>query len=256
MPSELLHLVKTLSLPATEVRDRTAEIHAAALRESAYLDAANFTCVHPDDLELLFDLYDQHFFAGQVKNLLGAAPLEFSLSKRMTRSGGSTTRFHHRATGHRRYKISVATTLLFQCFAGKDHRPIVCSGITCRNRLDAMQRVMEHEITHLIEMLLWEKSSCAKSRFHSITLRFFSHTENTHQMITPRERAFVQFGIKPGVQVRFRFDGIERVGVVNRVNKRATVLVEDAQGEPYSNGKRYAKFYVPMQMLKPVEPDS
>ena len=147
----------------------------------------------------------------------------------------------------------MSTTLLFGCFADDDHRPITASGITCRDRLDALQRVMEHELTHLIEMLLWEKSSCAKSRFHSITLRFFGHTENKHQLITPREKAMVKFGITAGMKVRFRFDGVERIGRVNRISKRATVLVEDANGQPYSDGKRYAKFYVPVQMLEAVE---
>jgi hypothetical protein len=51
----------------------------------------------------------------------------------------------------------------------------------------------------------------------------------------------------------YRFDGIERTGVVNRINKRATVLVEDRKGARYSDGKHYAKFYVPVQMLEAVE---
>jgi hypothetical protein len=72
-------------------------------------------------------------------------------------------------------------------------------------------------------------------------------------LITPREKAFVKFGIQPGMVVRFRFDGIDHVGVVNRVNKRTTVLVEDGRGEQYSNGKRYAKFYIPVQMLEAME---
>jgi hypothetical protein len=37
---------------------------------------------------------------------------------------------------------------------------------------------------------------------------------------------------------------------VNRVTKRATVLVEDARGVRYSDGRRYAKFYVPVGMLE------
>ena len=55
----------------------------------------------------------------------------------------------------------------------------------------------------------------------------FGHTENKHKLITPKERAIVKYGVKPGMTVRFRFDGEEREGVVNRINKRATVLVED-----------------------------
>ena len=107
--------------------------------------------------------------------------------------------------------------------------------------------------THLIEMLLWSTSSCAKPRFHSMTLRFFGHTENKHQLITPKETAIVKYGIRPGMTVRFRFDGVERTGVVNRINKRATVLVEDRKGQRYSNGKHYIKFYVPVQLLESVD---
>ena len=112
---------------------------------------------------------------------------------------------------------------------------------------------MEHEIVHLIEMLLWGKSSCSQPRFHSITRRFFGHTQNKHNLTTPKEKAFVKFGIRPGVKVRFRFDGIEHTGIVNRVSKRATVLVEDSRGRRYTDGKHYAKFYVPVQMLEAVE---
>jgi hypothetical protein len=63
----------------------------------------------------------------------------------------------------------------------------------------------------------------------------------------------VRFGIKPGMAVRFRFDGVEHTGIVNRISKRATVLVEDREGQRYSDGKHYIKFYVPVQSLKAVE---
>jgi hypothetical protein len=53
--------------------------------------------------------------------------------------------------------------------------------------------------------------------------------------------------------VRFRFDGAEHTGIVNRISKRATVLVEDEAGVRYSNGKHYSKFYVPVQMLEAVD---
>jgi hypothetical protein len=112
---------------------------------------------------------------------------------------------------------------------------------------------MEHELVHLVEMLLWDKSSCAKPRFHSIALRFFGHTENRHQLITPKEKAMVRYGIKPGLAVRFRIDGVEHKGIVNRINKRATVLVDDHKGQRYSDGKHYSKFFVPVHLLEPME---
>ncbi len=52
--------------------------------------------------------------------------------------------------------------------------------------------------------------------------------------------------------VRFRVDGEELTGIVNRVTKRATVLVERDGGRRYSDGKQYAKYYVPPRMLEIV----
>jgi len=253
MLSNLIQIVETTTLDADAVTARTSQIHAAVLGNSNYIDEPNFTRVHPSDLKRLFDEYDHRFFGGNIKETLGDIPLHFGLSKRMTSSGGKTARYTGRADGKQWYEISVSTAILFGCFNGDDHRPITASGIVCRDRLDALQRVMEHEIVHLVEMLLCGKSSCAHARFHSITRRFFGHTENMHQLITPREKAIVQFGIKTGMTVRFRFDGVEHRGVVNRINKRATVLVESRNGEQYSDGRRYAKFYVPVKMLEVVK---
>jgi predicted metal-binding protein len=253
MPANLLQIVESTTLDVDMISARTARIHSVVLSKSDYIDNPNFTCIHPADLELLFAEYDTEFFDGQIKQTLGSIPLRFGLSKRMTSSGGKTTCYADRASNRRRYEIKVSTTILFGCFDGSDHRPISCSGILCRDRVDALQRVMEHELVHLIEMLLWDKSSCSHARFHSITRRFFSHTENKHQLITPREKAMVQYGILPGMKVRFPFDGVQHQGVVNRINKRATVLVEDRRGERYSDGKTYAKFYVPVQLLEAME---
>jgi hypothetical protein len=253
MSTDLLQRVETTTLPADEITARLMQIHAAVLSQSSYINDANFKRIHASDLAILFAEYDKRFFAGQIKEALGTTRLDFGLSKRMTSAGGKTAAYRDRRTSIRWYEISVSTTLLFGCFADDDHRPITASGITCVDRLDALQRVMEHEITHLVEILLWDKSSCAADRFCSITQRFFGHTENKHQLITPKERALVKFGIHPGMHVRFRIDGQQHVGVVKRINKRATVLVEDAKGLPYSNGKRYSKFYVPVQMLEKVE---
>ena len=253
MPVELLQIVETESLDAQQITACTAQIHAAVLAKSKYIDAANFTRIHPSDLELLFAEYDAAFFSGKIKASLGTTPLQFGFSKRMTSAGGKTARYADPRSGSRRYEIIVSSTILFACFHEDDHRPITTSGIVCRDRLDALQRVMEHELVHLVEMILWDNSSCSQARFHSITRRLFGHTENRHQLITPKERAIVKFGIKPGMKVRFRFDGKLHTGIVNRISKRATVLVEDERGQRYSNGKHYAKFYVPVQSLEAVE---
>lgn len=253
MPTELQRLVETSRLSGDEITAKAQEIHSKLLGESSYLDQPNFSAVHPDDLERQFDLYDESFFSKQCRVALGDIPLFFRLSKRMTMAGGKTARYTPRSgAGRPFYEISVSTTLLFHTFQDVD-RPIVVCGLPCRDRLEALQRVMEHELVHLIEMLVWTKSSCSAARFQTIASRFFGHTDHRHQLVTPVEKAITQFGIRPGDRVRFRFDGVEHVGKVNRISRRATVLVEDQRGPRYSDGKRYAKFYVPVTMLEPLK---
>ncbi len=58
--------------------------------------------------------------------------------------------------------------------------------------------------------------------------------------------------MRVGDRVAFTFDGARHVGVVNRITRRATVLVESSAGTPYSDGKRYVKFYIPLTMLEKV----
>ncbi len=245
----LLRQVQSLELTAAEVGTRIERIRAAVLSESVNINSPAFTSISPADLHLIYTLYDRYFFSDRIAVALGNTPLNFELSGRLTRSAGKTAYYRH---PEKRFLIGVSTTLLFGCFTEADHRSIVCSGIVCRDRLDALLRVMEHELVHLIEFVLWDKSSCARSRFHSISLRAFAHTENVHSMITPVEKARQQLGIAPGVQVSFTMEGRVLNGVVNRVTKRATVLVEGSEGRLYSDGKKYMKYYVPLAMLSVV----
>ena len=244
--------IESASTPGEEITAKTAGIYAAVLRESDDLDAGNFTVIHPDDLERMFRLYDEAFFDDQIKALIGEIPLDFRLSNRMTRAAGKTSRFKKRdrngnVVAHR-FEIAMSTTLLFQTFRGEE-RQIAVSGFECRDRLEAMQRVFEHEIVHLIEMLVWDKSSCSAARFQSIARSCFGHTRFRHDLVTSRERAETEFGIKPGDRVSFRFEGRHLVGRVNRITKRATVLVENRQGEHFTDGKRYETYYIPLQHL-------
>jgi hypothetical protein len=253
MAMDLQQIVTTMRLSRDETAAKTREIYLAVLDESDDLDAGNFEAIHTRDLERLFRHYDRLFFEGQCRGVVDEDHLFFRLSKRMTSAGGKTTRRVPRGrtmnAGRPQYEIAVSTTLLFQTFGDVD-RPISVAGITCRDRLEALQRVFEHELIHLIEWLIWAGSSCTAARFQTIAANFFAHVEHTHQLITPRERAFTKYGIRSGDRVSFRFEGRHYSGVVNRITKRATVLVEDGQGQRYSDGKRYKKFYVPVGMLQ------
>ena len=254
MRSDLRAFVETTHLDATRIAAATRAIRERVLAASPYLDRANFPRIHTSDLERLFGEYDDRFFVGRVRDALGPHPLGFRLSRRMTRAAGQTTERRSRARPEvRLYEIAVSTTLLFQCFAGADHRPITVTRHACADRLEALQRIMEHEIVHLVERLVWGGSSCSAGRFQSIAARFFGHTGHTHELITPAEHALASFGIKPGDRVRFRYEGVAHTGFVNRITKRATVLVRDPSGQPFTDGHRYATYYIPVDVLERVE---
>lgn len=232
------------------IRDWTREIGRQLLTGSSWIDGPNFTAIHPDDLALLFDAYDRRFLRGFARRRLAPEALAFRLSSRMTRAGGKTTR-RVRTDGTADYEIAVSTEILFNGFADGD-RPASVAGIPCANRLEALQRIFEHEIVHLVEFLRTGESNCGAPPFQELAHRLFRHRNHTHTLITRVERA-AQRGIRVGSRVAFVYCGERLAGRVNRVTKRATVLVEDPDGDRYSDGGRYRKYYVPLGGLELAE---
>lgn len=231
---------------------RQVDIFETSLRQSRVMGRPNFRDLCDDDLRILFELYDDQFFDGQLAQTLEQhqSKISFRISRRMTSAGGKTTRWQYPKALHRppRFEIAISATLLFESF--NDPQPIVVTGLPCQNRLQALQRVMEHEIVHLIEMLLWYHSSCAARRFLLIANRFFRHAKASHELLTPADKAMSQLGIQVGDRVSFEKEGQQLVGFVNRITRRATVLVANHQGQAYDDGQRYLKFYVPLEMLR------
>jgi hypothetical protein len=242
---------------AEAVAARTAAIYETMLRESPDLGGGNFTVLWGHDLARLFRLYDQEFFGGWLTASVAAkadGPLTFRLSATMTRAGGKTIRTRRRGRDgepHERYEIAIAGRLLLMTF-GDIPRPVVVCGLACTDRLQALQRIMEHEIIHLAELLAWGESSCAGRRFKVLARSIFGHPGTRHDLVTPVEQAKVQHGITVGSVVEFVFDGLRLVGRVNRISRRATILVEASDGQPYTDGKMYRKYYMPLPRLRAV----
>ncbi|MEC9092108.1 MAG: hypothetical protein VX438_05330, partial [Planctomycetota bacterium] len=227
-----------------QTKKKSAQIYWALRNETNEFRAANFRKINESNLAIIFELYDSHFFDNEISRLLGALnhPLSFRLSGKMTRAGGTTTReetWQGRKLLDRKYEIAISATLMFQTFKN-DHKPVNVTGIECTDRLQALQRIMEHEIIHLVEMIVWYHSDCFRKRFKSITGRLFGHTESTHELTTVDESAFAEFGVQVGQRVNFVHGGKKYGGFVNRITKRATVLVETPRGELFTDGKRYA----------------
>ena len=193
----------------------------------------NFTAIYTWGLEFLFKAHDVGFFAGLGQRALEGTRIQFRLAPRLTRAGGKTTRFT-KPTGEVSYEIAIASSMLFDGFGKMDRR-----GLECQNHLEGLQRIFEHELVHLVEQLCWQTSNCAAARFQGIARRLFLHQAHTHELITRRERA-ADSGIRLGSFVTFEFEGKRLRGRVNRITKRATVLVEDAEGKstPMACGTR------------------
>jgi hypothetical protein len=243
---------------AEAVETRAQRIYESVLSHSPQIRAGNFTVLGTDDLERLFTSYDREFFRGRLGEMLhedGAHPIAFRLSRRLVRAAGQTMRQVRRVHRAGRpapkyyYEITVSATLLFNTFQNVD-RMVTVGGRVCRDRLEALQRIFEHELLHLAEFLGWGRSNCRAENFHALSRRIFAHEGAYHDLVTPREEAGVTFGINVGDPVSFEHDGMRYTGLVYRITRRATVLVEDPCGIPYSDGKCYRTFYVPVPLLR------
>lgn len=232
-------------------QETTEQIRRCALAGSDHLRTTPVECVATDDLSLLFREIDTAAFGGLVTAVLvqRQTPLLFRFGKRMTSSAGSTTRHGAEFPAQAdRYEIAISPRMLFQTFQLAPSA-VVC-GRECHDMCEALQRVMEHEVLHLIEMLLWGTSSCKRPRFRRFANHLFGHLTSSHRLITPRQFAADVYAIQVGDSVEFDFDGRSYQGIVNRITRRATILVADQQGVRYSNGERYRKFYVPLSALR------
>jgi hypothetical protein len=234
--------------PSARLRQR---IRHSLLQQSRYIQVPNFARCSDGDLKLLFNLYDESFFRGEMgretlRQSGKACVLKFN--GRLTSSGGITRRSRLRKTGLI-YAIEVSSRLLFHNFRTPGETPIV-SGLPCPDRLDALMRIMEHEMLHLGEFLAWGESNCNAGRFQHLAAVLFGHAAHKHGMLTPRQKTLATTTFRPGDIVQFTFDGVDLRGMINRINQRATILVENPKGARYQNGKRYLKYYLPLARLR------
>lgn len=247
--------ILSLHNPPDRIAARAAAISETVVRGSQHIQQPNFERIGVEDLDRFFTLYDQAFFGGWLRRTLaaGGLSLAFRLSARMTRAGGKTVRYQPRgrAAVGGRFEIVIASRMLLMTFTNV-RRPVVVCGLPCQDRLEALQRILEHEIIHLAEWLVWNRSNCSGRRFKKLAANIFGHTGTKHTLVTAREHAAVQHGLGIGQLVEFNFEGRPLVGRVNRIHRRATVLVEDTAGQRYSDGGRYQKFYVPLERLTAV----
>ncbi len=172
----------SLLYSAPEVDARKAGIYETLLAQSPQVRDGNFRMIGTDDLERLFVWYDREFFRGRLGEMLledEAYPVAFRLSRRLVSAAGQTIRWVRRAKQKKQpvakvdYEITISTTLLYNTFQNVD-RPVTVGGLVCRDRVEALQRIFEHELLHLAEFLAWGRSNCRADNFHRLSRRIFA----------------------------------------------------------------------------------
>ncbi len=109
----------------------------------------NFTELSKSHLAKAFALIDAELLGGNLAPLLRAEQrrLSFRVAPRMTSRAG------HLETQHatpRKHELAISSTLLFQTFRNARERRVVVNGCSCTDRTQALLRVVEHEIIHLL----------------------------------------------------------------------------------------------------------
>ncbi|NLW92753.1 MAG: hypothetical protein GXY34_14290 [Syntrophomonadaceae bacterium] len=234
-----------------EVSEKRRQIREAVIQRSANVKSFDIKKISGEDLELLYELYDSLFFQDWFRNNYRGT-LEFSFSRRMTKSAGITS-FPRNIDPSRPsnvvVKVKISTDFILRYGSAEGERSV--AGIGTESSLEALQLIFEHEMVHVIEFIHFQRSSCKGKRFKTIASNLFSHTESYHRLPTNQEIARQQLGIIPGDRISFRFEGKQLEGIVHRINKRATVMVPDQHGAfADKKGNRYAKYYVPLSIIR------
>ncbi len=245
----------TLHYLPGEILAKRETVRRALLQRSSQITDGRISIIDQSDLALLFELYDQVFFHRYFRDHF-RGKISFSLSSRMTKSAGKLLYRKDLpvlSPGEERFELRISVHLLFNY--GNLERDKVVNGIKTKDSLEALQLVFEHELIHLIELHRFKKSSCSQERFQALAFNIFGHTGSTHQLPAIAEIGRERYGLAVGDWVSFQFEGERLSGVINRITKRATVMVPHKNGDfQDQKGKRYRKYYVALSLLEKNNP--
>lgn len=234
--------VMSLKYTNDKINLKRDEVRAKFLNRSKNIKSGEISAISRDDLYVLYELYDGIFLESFLKDNLKER-LSFSLSNRMSRNAGKTV--------YRKDSFEIVMAVKFFFNYGSLKRDKKVNGIITRDALNALQLVFEHEICHVIEFYLFKRSSCKKKIFKTLAFSLFGHTDVYHQLPTEREIVGSVYNLRVGDKVTFSSDNKKYVGIINSINKRATVMVRDSKGM-YADryGNRYTNWYVLIKNLK------
>lgn len=243
--------VQILKLTQNQIDEKRNQIRNEFIKQSENIKSGTIKAISNKDLQLLFNLYDKIYFNYLFRDNIKNLP-KLSLSKRMSRNAGKTIMKKSFNDSNQTYEIVMAVKFFFNYDSLTRDKKV--NGINSADALNALQLVFEHEICHLLEFNFFNVSNCKGQRFKTLAFNIFGHTDVYHQLPTESEIANKNYGFKLGNKVHFEAQGKLYTGVINSINKRATVMVPSPRGDYRDKaGNRYSKWYIPLSNLKLVK---
>ncbi|MDF2949105.1 MAG: hypothetical protein K0R07_1132 [Sedimentibacter sp.] len=232
------------------IDEKRSILKSFLFNKSENIKSEKFNKISEKDLHILFDLYDEIFLNYWFKqNFKGK--IRFILSKQLTRAAGNTrTKKNIAQIRNEDIEFEVKISLNHLSNFDKIERSKYVGGIEAGSILESLMLVFEHELCHVIEFLVLKKSSCRKRPYKDLIFNLFGQTETTHKLVSSNEVNAHEYGLKPGDNVRFKYNGKFIDGFIQRINKKATVMSPDIHGNYMDkSGKKYKKFYVSLESL-------
>lgn len=244
-------MIRNILFSDNEIYEKRLKVYKEFINISPNVKSGVITKISEHDLYLLFNLYDSIFLNNYFKeNLRGK--LNFSLSTKMTSCAGKTIypkNLEDINNEDVKFEIRMGVNFFFKYYETNVDK--IVNGIKTKDALEAFLLVFEHEICHLIELIEFSSSSCKKEGFKRIAKNIFGHRDVYHALPSNKQIADMKYGFKIGDRVSFIFEGKRYNGFINNINKRATVMVLNNNGNYVDKkGNRYAKYYVPLSELK------
>ena len=242
--------IENLYYSADEIKFKRNYIYSKFLNISENIKSSVIKKISTDDLYLLLKLYDETFLKGYL-NENSHGNIHFSLSKRMTSSAGKTIypgNIKYLPLNDIKFEIRMAVDFFFKFYETKGHK--VVNGIIANDAVEALQLVFEHEICHVLELTMYRQSSCSGNRFKTMANRIFGHTKSYHELPTASQIAKENYKVSIGSKVVFKYNNLNLSGIITNINKRATIMVLNNNGN-YADkyGNKYIKYYVPLNMI-------
>ncbi len=236
--------------PCGEIKRKREQVRSFLLQRSTVIKGVDLAQLSSNDLELMFELYDQVFIEGWIqRNYSGR--MQFSISRKMTNSAGKTVCLRNDSSKPDSTVIEVRISQQILSNYGMVEGADMVGGIKTGSRLEALQLIFEHELIHVIEFICFGESSCKQSRFKTMADNLFGHKENYHQLPTNKQIAQQRLGLSPGSAVAFPYQDRKLEGILCSIRKRASVMVSDKNGRYCDKeGQRYSKYLVPLQLLE------